>query len=268
MAAHDLRHYDGVLAFGRVLRDAYLRQGWAARAWVWHEAADTRVFYPRPERPREGEIIWIGNWGDDERTAEIRAFLLEPVRALRLRGRVHGVRYPRAALAALSRAGLGYRGWIPDFDVPDAFSRFPVTVHVPSRSHGDALRGIPTIRPFEALACGIPLVSAPWEDSEGLFTPGEDFLVARSGAEMRRHLRALLHDASFADHVRSSGLATIMSRHTCGHRVDELLAIHKELSEPERGRAPARAVAHGARGAGVNGGHAANGQGARTRRVA
>jgi spore maturation protein CgeB len=40
------------------------------------------------------------------------------------------------------------------------------------------LPGIPTIRVFEALACGIPLVSAPWDDSEHLFRPGEDFLVA------------------------------------------------------------------------------------------
>jgi spore maturation protein CgeB len=44
-----------------------------------------------------------------------------------------------------------------------------------------ALPGIPTIRVFEALACGIPLVSAPWDDAEGLFRPGEDFLVARDG---------------------------------------------------------------------------------------
>ena len=31
MAAYDLRHYDGVLAFGRMLRDLYLERGWARR---------------------------------------------------------------------------------------------------------------------------------------------------------------------------------------------------------------------------------------------
>src|SRR5947209_18416877 len=46
MAAYDLSHYDGVLAFGKVLRDLYLQRGWAARAWTWHEAADARVFRP------------------------------------------------------------------------------------------------------------------------------------------------------------------------------------------------------------------------------
>ncbi|HEV2061901.1 MAG TPA: glycosyltransferase, partial [Solirubrobacteraceae bacterium] len=93
--------------------------------------------------------------------------------------------------------------------------------------------GIPTIRPFEALACGIPLVCAPWEDADGLFTPGEDYLVARDGEEMRRAMRTILHDRERAAALREHGLATIAARHTCAHRVDELLAIHAELTDRE-----------------------------------
>src|SRR5947207_522260 len=40
MAAYDLSHYDGVLAYGAVIRDIYRSRGWAADAWTWHEAAD------------------------------------------------------------------------------------------------------------------------------------------------------------------------------------------------------------------------------------
>ena len=47
-AASDLTYYDGVLAYGRVIRDIYLARGWTQRAWTWHEAADTRVFTPLP----------------------------------------------------------------------------------------------------------------------------------------------------------------------------------------------------------------------------
>jgi hypothetical protein len=32
MAAYDLSHYGGVLAYGAVIRDLYLRRGWAADA--------------------------------------------------------------------------------------------------------------------------------------------------------------------------------------------------------------------------------------------
>jgi spore maturation protein CgeB len=229
MLAYELTHYDGVLAYGSVIRDLYLREGWAARAWTWHEAADVRVFKPLPGRPREGDVVWIGNWGDDERTEELREFLIEPVRALGLRARVHGVRYPDEAKRELAAAGIEYAGWLPNHRAPEVFARFAATVHVPRRPYVRALPGIPTIRVFEALACGIPLVSAPWDDAEGLFCPGEDFLVARDGAEMRRHLSDLVHDPAAARALAARGLATILARHTCAHRVDELLAIVDEL---------------------------------------
>jgi len=237
MAAYDLADFDGVLAFGRVIRDLYVREGWAERAWTWHEAADTRVFRPLRGEPREGDVVWIGNWGDEERTAELDAFLLAPVRDLALRARIHGVRYPEDARRRLADAGIDYAGWLPNHEVPRVFGRFGVTVHVPRRPYVEALPGIPTIRVFEALACGIPLVSAPWEDAEGLFTPGSDFLVARDGGQMRQHLRAVLNDPALASALAERGRGTVLARHTCAHRVDELLAIHAEL-EPSRQEDP------------------------------
>jgi spore maturation protein CgeB len=247
MGAYDLSHYDGVLAFGRTIRDLYLERGWAARAWTWHEAADTRVFRPldgedgegeedgRPER--QGDLIWIGNWGDDERTAELHEMLIGPVRDLGLKARVHGVRYPEEAKRCLADCGIEYGGWLPNYEVPRAFAGFGVTVHVPRRPYVEALAGIPTIRPFEALACGIPLVSAPWNDAEGLFTPGKDYLVASDAGQMRRCLRDVLHDRAMARELARQGRRTILDRHTCAHRVDELLAIDRQL----RGVPPANA---------------------------
>ncbi|MFL6197918.1 MAG: glycosyltransferase [Thermoanaerobaculia bacterium] len=227
MAAYDLSGYDGVLAFGGVIRDLYLERGWAERAWTWHEAADARVFHPMEGEAREGDLVWIGNWGDDERTAELHEFLIDPSRGLKTR--VHGVRYPDEARTALADAGIEFAGWLPNHEVPRAFARFRATVHVPRRPYVEALPGIPTIRPFEALACGIPLVSAPWDDAEGLFTPGEDFLVAANGEEMKRLLRDVLHDPDLARHLSERGRRTILERHTCAHRVDELLAIAASL---------------------------------------
>jgi spore maturation protein CgeB len=230
LAGFDLRDYDGVLAFGRALRERYLREGWAERVWVWHEAADPRVFKPLPEESAGGDLVWIGNWGDGERSQELREFLLGPIQALGLRASLYGVRYPADALAEVERSGARYRGFLPNFDAPRVFARHRVTVHVPRRFYATELPGIPTIRVFEALACGIPLVCAPWQDAEGLFRPGEDYLVARDGREMSEHLRAVLTDPALARSLRQSGLDTIARRHTCAHRVDELLQIHRELS--------------------------------------
>jgi spore maturation protein CgeB len=229
IARYDLVHYDGVLAFGRVIRDLYVDRAWARRAWTWHEAADVRRFSPRPGSMRDGDLAWIGNWGDGERSAELRAMLIEPAHALKLRTHVHGVRYPDEARLALAAAGIHYAGWLANFHVPAVFARHAVTVHVPRRPYVEALPGIPTIRMFEALACGIPLISAPWQDDEALFTAGTDYLVASDTHAMRRLLRAVLHDPDLAGSLAQHGRAKILARHTCGHRVDELLAILAEL---------------------------------------
>jgi spore maturation protein CgeB len=229
MRAYALEDYDGVLAYGRVLAELYVKEKLARRVWTWHEAADADLFRPHPEIEKDGDVVWIGNWGDEERTEELHEFLINPVQQLGAKAAVYGVRYPADAQATLAAAGIEYRGWLPNFEVPSVFARYRVTVHVPRRPYVQALPGIPTIRPFEALACGIPLVTSPWKDSEHLFTPGKDFLVARDGRQMQRHLATLLGDGTRRRRLAAHGLKTIRARHTCAHRVDELLAIHERI---------------------------------------
>jgi spore maturation protein CgeB len=229
IAGLELEDYDLILAFGEALRERYLEAGWGRRVVTWHEAADIRLFTPMPEIAPEDDLVWIGNWGDGERTAELERFLVSPVRELKLTGSVRGVRYPRNALASLRSAGLHYGGWIANADVPRAFARNRLTLHIPRRPYVESLPGIPTIRVFEALACGIPLICAPWDDSEGLFRSGQDFLTAHDTEEMKFCIRAVLHDPDLLSSLVRSGLETIRSRHTCRHRVQELLDHLQEI---------------------------------------
>jgi len=230
MGRYHLAHYDAVLAFGDVVRRTYLENRWARRAFTWHEAADIRTFSPRvSSRGFRGDLVWIGNFGDDERTAELQELLIEPVRRLGLKAKVYGVRYPKAIRETLARAGIEYGGYLPNWEVPRVFSEYRVTVHVPRRPYAEKLPGIPTIRPFEALACSMPMVSAPWNDAEHLFTPGSDYLVADSSRKMERELARLLADPELRSQLARAGRAAIEARHTCAHRVSELLAIHREL---------------------------------------
>lgn len=223
--------YDGVLAFGETLAEVYRGLGWGARAFVWHEAADTRLFRPPGrEGPREG-LVWVGNWGDGERTAELEDFLLRPAREAGLPLTIHGVRYPAEALETLRHHGAGYAGWLPNHRAPEVFARHLATVHVPRRSYVETLPGIPTIRVFEALAAGLPLAVALWRDTEGLFRSG-DYLHAETGEQMTRHLKALGSDADLRAALAARGLETIRARHTCAHRARELLEIAAGLGAP------------------------------------
>jgi spore maturation protein CgeB len=225
MARLGLDGFDAVLAFGEALSEAYRRHGWARNVFTWHEGADLRLFRPEPDRPRQRDLVWVGNWGDNERAVELREFLIEPVAALGLSARVYGVRYPDSARAALKSAGIDYAGYLPNFQVPQAFAEARMTVHIPRRPYARMLPGIPTIRMFEALACGIPLVSAPWDDCEHLFTPGEDYLTAGDEEEMRRRLADLRADPVLRADLAKHGRTTVTARHSCAHRVDELLGI-------------------------------------------
>jgi spore maturation protein CgeB len=221
--AYSLEDYDGVLASGAAVRDLYLKNGWARAAWTWHGAPDTRIFYPRGVEDRAGDLVWVGSWGDDDRP-ELREYLTGPVHELGLFARVYGA-VSETGRRALIEAGIEHAGWLPNYEVPRAFARFALTVSVPRRAQAQT----PTSQLFEALACGIPLVSAPWDDVEGLFQAGRDYLLAHNGEEMKLLLRELLGDPAMAVELARAGRETLLSRHTCAHRVNELLEIYRQV---------------------------------------
>jgi spore maturation protein CgeB len=233
MRGYDLSAYDGVLAFGAALARVYENWGWGDRVFVWHEAADTRRFHPpASESEREG-LVWIGNWGDGERSGEIVDFLLKPARDAALPLDIYGVRYPDTAKRTLHSFGAHYHGWLANPAAPQVFGKHLATVHVPRRFYTEVLPGIPTIRVFEALACGIPLVSAPWDDCEQLFRIGKDFLMVGDSAQMTRALADLRDDEELRSTLVRNGRETILARHTCAHRVDELMPIVERMRAPQ-----------------------------------
>jgi len=220
----DLHGFDGVLAFGHALQEIYLRLGWANRAFTWHEAADIDLYHPLPNTKPRQDLVWIGNWGDEERSLELYRYLVEPVSSLGLHGKAYGVRYPEAAVEAISAAGMEYGGWLPAHRVPAAFACARLTIHVPRGPYTRSLPGIPTIRMFEAMACGIPIVSAPWDDVEEIFAPGT-YLRVRDGEQMKAALNLLLRDTGLASATAEAAYSHIIEHHTCHHRAIQLLNI-------------------------------------------
>ena len=221
---------DGVLAFGEALRRIYAGGFGVRRAWTFHEAADVSRFHPQ-SRPKEIDLVWIGNWGDDERTQELREFLIEPAAALPgQRVVAHGVRYPAVAIAMLLEAGVEYRGYLPNLRAAEVYASSKVALHVPRRPYANGLSGIPTIRVFETLACGVPLLCSPWDDEEKLFSPGQDYLVTRDGKHMQSELKNLLCDDAARRQLSQNGVKTIRERHTCAHRAEQLISIYEEIA--------------------------------------
>jgi spore maturation protein CgeB len=236
MERFGLERFDGVLAFGDALRTIYKERYGLTKVWTLHEAADTTVFKPMPGARKSTDVVWIGNWGEGERSQEIREFLLQPWASLRasredvgMRAKIYGVRYPEDGLRALRDAGVEYHGYLPNLDAPHVYATSRLTVHIPRQQYTGAMKGIPTIRVFEALACGIPLVSAPWQDTEELFRKGDFWMVA-TGVEMQNAMDCLLREPERAAEQAARGLETVLLRHTCAHRAKELTGVIKELT--------------------------------------
>jgi spore maturation protein CgeB len=226
-----ISEFDGVLAFGEAVRRIYMEVFQAQQAWTFHEAADTARFFPQPSGGSH-EVNWIGNWGDDERTRELQEFLIEPLAAVRPHtAAVYGVRYPENARQQLQKAGIQYRGYLPNLAAPAVYSRSALTLHVPRRCYANGLSGIPTIRMFEAFACGVPLICSPWTDLEGLFRAGQDFICVPDGRAMQAEVSHLLQDEAARRQLSAHALDTIQRQHTCRHRAEQFEEICEELSK-------------------------------------
>ncbi len=225
-----LHDFDGILTFGAPISRIYREAFALPRVWTLHEAADTDHFQPL-QSAKNTDVVWIGNWGDEERTRELQEFLIDPAETVKsARFAAHGVRYPVVAQGTLQQAGIEYRGYLSNLSVPDTYSRSALTIHIPRRCYTNGLSGIPTIRVFETLACGMPLVCSPWTDVDSLFRPGEDYLCVPDGRCMASEINRLLKDDHARQQMACNGLQTIHRRHTCAHRAQELLSICEEMA--------------------------------------
>ena len=177
IALFGLDRFDGILAFGEALRRYLPRTLRHRRVWTLHEAADTTVFHPsRRASTRPTTSSGSATGATANAPPRSASFCSSPRPHLRASPLHHLRRALSRRRACRARAaGVRYGGYLPNLDAPAVYAAARLTVHIPRQQYAAAMTGIPTIRVFEALACGIPLISAPWQDTEELFRDG-DFL--------------------------------------------------------------------------------------------
>ena len=224
-ASLGLHDFEAILAYSPSVAQRYRQLGFG-QVHVLHEAADITTFAPLPI-PKMTDVVFVGNYGDGDRSDELEDYVFGPRSSLpQLSYAVYGVRYPEHVVARLNDGlHISYGGWLPNVLVPSVYSAARVVLHVPRRQYVSLLPGTPTIRVFEALATGACLISLPWEDTDHLFEVGKDFAVAHSPAEMRDLIAWLCEDDLARSNFGEHGRRTILNRHTCGHRADQLLKV-------------------------------------------
>ena len=84
----------------------------------------------------------------------------------------------------------------------------------------------PSVRLFEAAACGTPIISDEWQGLDRFFTPGVEILLSRNARETLSYLRDIDEDTRRAIGLRARERA--LGAHTALHRAIELEAYAAE----------------------------------------
>jgi len=231
MRTLQLENYDAVLSFSPAITEIYRRDFALPRVYTVHEAADPDLFRPIA-LPKEQDVVFIGNWGDNDRNETLERYLLEPSNLLPdLRFAIYGVRYGAALLERFAREyRVRYRGWVANYRAPLVYAASKMSVHLPRQQYTSAIYGTPTIRVFETLACGLPLISLPWSDTDELFCAGEDYLVVKDQAGMIEAMRQLAADPAARKKLGESGRNRILAQHTVQHRARQIVGIVEGLA--------------------------------------
>jgi spore maturation protein CgeB len=99
----------------------------------------------------------------------------------------------------------------------------------------------PSVRLFEAAACGVPIISDPWPGLETLFVPGREILIARGAADVQRALGTLGEEERTLMGERAR--RRVLAEHTAAERAAELERCFHEITGVRHGRAAGVAAA-------------------------
>ena len=217
--ARQIAGYDLYLSFtgGPTLRRLEREYGSPA-ARVLYCSVDPELYYPEdPEAARAPwDLGYLGTYSDD-RQPTVDALLVEPARRWR-EGRfaVAGPQYP-AHIAWPSN--VDYTAHLPPAEHRSFYNLQRFTLNV-TRADMIEAGWSPSVRLFEAAACGTPIISDRWAGIESLLEPGREIYLARDSADVLQLLRELPDDERRATGERAR--ARILAEHTAAHRAAEL----------------------------------------------
>lgn len=178
-------------------------------------SVDPDHYYPEPAEVR-WDLGYLGTYSAD-RQAMLDRLLIEPAR-----------RFPGGRFCV---AGPQYPGeivWPANVDrtdhiAPDRHRAFyngqRFTLSVTRRDMVEAGFS-PSVRLFEAAACGVPLISDAWPGIEEFFEPGREILLCETTEEALALIRELPEDDRLA--IGRRARARVLADHTAQRRADEL----------------------------------------------
>jgi spore maturation protein CgeB len=186
----------------------------ARRARALYCAVDPEFYRPLALR-QHFDLGYLGTYSADRQPA-VERLLIEPARAM-LEGAfvVAGPQYPAGLKWPANVARLDH---VPPDRHPEFYSRLRFALNV---TRADMMEAgcSPSVRLFEAAACGIPIISDDWPGLDEFLVPGREILIAHSMADVVRHLRTV--DAEKRAEIAAAARARILKAHTAACRASQ-----------------------------------------------
>jgi spore maturation protein CgeB len=215
--------YDLYLSFtgGPTLRRLEQQYG-SPRARVLYCSFDPELYFPEPQ-PLQWDLGYMGTYSDD-RQPSVNAFLLEAARQ-QPAGRfiIAGPQYPETASWP---SNVTHQPHLPPAEHRRFYNAQRFTLNV---TRGDMIAAgwSPSVRLFEAAACGTPILSDRWAGIETLLLPGEEILLVDSTPDVLQVLRNFGEDERLRMAERAR--RRILAEHTAAHRAAEVEGYVLEL---------------------------------------
>jgi len=200
------------------------KQYGAPQARALYCAADPVLYRPERLSPR-WDLGYMGTYSAD-RQPSVSQLLLQPAAALsEQRFVVAGPQYPDDITWPYNVERIDHLA--PDLH--RAFynqQRFTLNV---TRAHMRALGYSPSVRLFEAAACGTPIISDSWPGLSSLFEPDAEILIAERPEDCIEYLTQISEDERLR--IGAAARARVLASHTGEHRAQQLLRyLHKAQS--------------------------------------
>jgi spore maturation protein CgeB len=201
---------------GPVLRS--IEKEWGAhRAYALYCSFDPSLYFPEPA-PERWLLGYLGTWGADRQPALDR-LLCEPAR--RLPDAAFVVAGPLYPSDIEWPANVKRREHLAPSEHRAFYNSQRLTLNVTRR---DMIRAgySPSVRLFEAAACGTPVITDRWQGIEEFFCPGEEILLADSTEDAMRYIT--LNPAKLSA-IGAAARARALRCHTAATRAVELERI-------------------------------------------
>ncbi|HLM35227.1 MAG TPA: glycosyltransferase [Gaiellaceae bacterium] len=186
----------------------------ARRPTPFYCVADAERYAP-VDVPRRWDLGYLGTYSDD-RQPKVDELLVEPARGDAARTfAVAGPQYPDEIAWPSNVTKIEN---VPPSEHPGFYSAQRFTLNV---TRDDMVRAgwSPSVRLFEAAACGVPVISDWWDGLDAFFEPGREILIAHDRDDVARHLALGEHERRA---IGARARERVLREHTAEHRVAEL----------------------------------------------